>query len=61
MVKFVVFVLFLIAGFCYLMYEVWRSPAPTPTRVAYTIAGLFCTIPTLLVWIGWSRSKYGVD
>jgi hypothetical protein len=47
--------------FVYMVYDVWRSPAETGTKVLWTIFSFFCTIIALIVWLVTGRKRaYGL-
>ena len=46
--------------FIYMVYDVWRSPASTGTKVGWTVFSFFCTIIALVVWLITGRKRaYG--
>ena len=46
--------------FIYMVYEIWRSPMETGSKVGWTIFSFFCGLIALIVWLVTGKNRaYG--
>ena len=48
-----------LAIFIFIVVDVWRSGLSTGAKIGWTVAGFFCSLLTLIVWLVWGRKNAG--